>query len=311
MANSSITLLKTMEWAKKLNFGRRSAIGNFLEPAFTSANVVMQTVLGPPFSWYWNRVVTGFVAVAGQQDYYVVNWQGTTAYTVGVYTVDNFGNSQRVTTTGTSGSTAPTWNNTLNATTTDGTVVWTNLGPILGTPSGTQPIPVSPTYSMGFVENASVLDITSTPPKWFQITNMTDLARDSSQARPRFVSAQADDGNGNITFRLTPAPNVAYPVAITLQQKPVNFTSVNQTWAPIPDEYQRIYTWGFLALMWSFADDPRFQMANQKFVSQLLSTAEGLDETKRNIFLMGWQQVTGQPIYDLAKMQQAGQARGM
>ena len=86
---------KTIEWAKKLNFGRRSAIGNFLEPAFTSANVVMQTVLGPPFSWYWNRVVTGFVAVAGQQDYYVVNWQGTTAYTAGVFTVDNFGNSQK------------------------------------------------------------------------------------------------------------------------------------------------------------------------------------------------------------------------
>ena len=164
---------------------------------------------------------------------------------------------------------------------------------------------------MGFVENASVLDVTVTPSKWFQITNMTDLARDSSQARPRFISAQADDGNGNITFRLTPAPNASYPVAITLQQKPPAFTSVNQTWAPIPDEYQRIYTWGFLALMWSFADDPRFQMANQKFVSQLLSTAEGLDETKRNIFLMGWQQITGQPLENAARMQQGGQARGL
>lgn len=311
MANSSTTLLKTIEWSKKLNFGRRSAIGNFLEPAFTSADVVIQTILGPPFSWYWNRVVTGFVCVPGQQDYYVVNWQDSTAYAAGVFTVDNYGNSQKVTTGGTSGTGSPTWNNTLAGPTTDGSVTWTNLGPILGSASSTQPIPVSQTYSMGFVENASVLDITNTTSKWFQITNMTDLARDSSQARPRFVAAQADDGNGNITFRLTPAPNVAYPVAITLQQKPPLFTSVNQTWAPIPDEYKRIYTWGFLALMWSFADDPRFQLANQKFVSQLLSTAEGLDETKRNIFLMGWQQVTGQPIENASRMQQGVQSRGV
>jgi hypothetical protein len=301
-----------MEWAKKLNFGRRSAIGNFLEPAFTSANIVLQTILGPPFAWYWNRVVTGFVCVAGQQDYYVVNWQASTVYATGTFTVDNNGNSQQVTVGGTSNTSAPTWNNTPSGTTTDGSVTWNNLGRILGSTPNARAIPVSQTYNLGFVENASVLDITATPsPKWFQISNMTDLARDSSQARPRFISVQADDGNGNVTFRLTPAPNAAYPVMVTLQQKPQSFTSVNQTWAPIPDEYQRIYTWGFLALMWSFADDPRFQLANQKFVSQLLSTAEGLDETKKNIFLMGWQAIVGQPVENAARMQQGGAARGM
>jgi hypothetical protein len=254
-------------------------------------------------------VVTGFVCTAGQQDYKVVNWQGTTLYALGVLTVDNNGNSQQVTTSGTSGASAPSWNNTQAGTTTDGTVVWTNLGKILG--SGSNQIPVSQTYSLGFVENASVLDVTVTPSKWFQISNMTDLARDSSQARPRFISVQADDGNGNVTFRLTPVPNAAYPVMVTLQQKPMLFSSVNQTWAPIPDEYQRIYTWGFLALMWSFADDPRFQMANQKFVAQLLSTAEGLDETKKNIFRQEWEAITGQPAENAAKMQQGGAARGM
>ena len=311
MANSSFTLLRTIEWSKKLNFGRRSAIGNFLEPALTSADLVAQTILGPPFAWYWNRVVTGFVAVAGQQDYYVVNWGIDTAYALNTFTVDIYGNSQQVTVAGTSGSSVPTWNNAVGGTTLDGGVTWKNLGPILGTGSSTQTLNVSQTYTLGFVENASVLDITSTPPKWFQISNMTDLARDSAQARPRFISVQNDDGNGNVTFRLTPAPNVAYPVIVTLQQKPPVFSSVNQTWAPIPDEYKRIYTWGFLSLMWSFADDPRFQIANQKFVSQLLSTAEGLDETKKNIFLQGWQAIVGQPIENAARMQQGGQARGM
>jgi hypothetical protein len=70
MASSSTnTLLRTIEWTKKLNFGRRSAIGNFLEPAMTSANTVMQTMLGAPFAWRWNRVVTGFITTPGQQDY--------------------------------------------------------------------------------------------------------------------------------------------------------------------------------------------------------------------------------------------------
>ena len=49
MALSSVTISDTIEWAKKLSFNRNSAIGNNIEPALTSANMVMQTVLGPPF----------------------------------------------------------------------------------------------------------------------------------------------------------------------------------------------------------------------------------------------------------------------
>ena len=55
MALSTVTISQTMEWAKKLSFNRLSAIGNNLEPALTSANMIMQTILGPPFSWWWNN----------------------------------------------------------------------------------------------------------------------------------------------------------------------------------------------------------------------------------------------------------------
>ena len=302
-SSSSNTLLRTMEWAKKLNFGRSSAIGNFLEPAMTSANTVMQTILGPPFAWRWNRVVTGFVTTSGQQDYTLFNWQASTAVSLGWVTVDDAGNCQSVTTAGSTGVSAPSWNHTKGSTTTDNGAVWTNLGSI-----GTK---VSQTYSMGFIENISVQDTVNNASKWFQITNQLDLALDSSQARPRFISAQGDDGNGNITFRMMPVPDRSYPVAITLQQDPPLFTSTGQTWAPIPDEYARIYNWGFLSLMWLFADDPRFAIANQKFISQLLGTAEGLDETKKNIFLQGWQQNTGQATSNSDKMQQGYQARGI
>lgn len=299
-ATSTIQLLNTMEWTKKLNFGRRSAIGNYLEPALTSANIVLQTIVGPPFAWRWNRTVTGFVTVSGQQDYTLFNYKASTAVTVGWLTIDDAGNCQSCTTAGTTSASAPSWNHTKGGTTTDGTATWTNMGPVSAKATGT--------YSFGWIETASVQD---TNGSWMELTSQLCLAFESQQGRPRYISAQGDDGSGNISFRLNGVPDAAYPVVITLQQKPSLFTSISQTWAPVPDEFSRIYSWGFLSMMWLFADDPRFGAANSKFVSQLLATSEGLTETQRNIFLSNWQMVTGQPVENANKISQGTQARGM
>lgn len=298
-SSSSIKLLNTVEWAKRLNFNRNSALGNFMEPALTSANTVLQTVVGAPFAWRWNRVVTGFIATAGQQDYTLINWNTVTAVKIGWLLVDANGNSQSVTTAGTTGANIPSFNNTKGGTTSDGTVTWTNLGSIGAV--------VSSTYSFAWIETSSVMDLNNT--KWFQMESKLCLGQDSNPARPQNVSAQADDDQGNITFRLMPIPDQAYPVTLTLQQKPPLFTGVNQTWAPIPNEYSHIYNWGFLALMWLFADDPRFTVANQKFVTQLLGANQGLTQTQINIFLNNWQAITGQPMANQAALQQGFQSR--
>ena len=74
-------------------------------------------------------------------------WQASHAYSVGRAITDPSGNEQLVTTAGTSGTTAPAWDDTVGGTTTDGTVVWTCEGAIVtelsvtGTASGTAGAP--------------------------------------------------------------------------------------------------------------------------------------------------------------------------
>lgn len=302
MASSSITLLRTMEWAKKLNFQRSSATGNFLEPALTSANTVMQTIVGAPFTWRWNRVVTGFITTVGQQDYTIFNYLASTNVKLGWYAIDNAGNCQKCTTAGATGASAPSWNHTIGGTTTDGTAVWTCIG-VVNTEA-------SSSYSLAWIENSSVQDTVQGNTDWKEMSSKIVLGLESKQSRPMYIAAQFDDGLGNITFRLMGTPDKAYPVAITLQQKPPLFTKTSQTWAPIPDEYSHIYNWGFLSMMWLFADDARFQMANAKFIAGLLSAHQGLDQTQLNIFLQSWQALTGQPISNQISLQQGVQARG-
>lgn len=297
---STKTILDTIEWAKKLNFGRRSVIGNSLEPALTSANIVKQAILGPPFEWRWNRTEIAWTCVDS-----AVVWQANHVYALGFRLKDSNGNIQMVTSIGAvphqSGATQPTWstNTETNGTTVDGNLTWTvsDIQTYLIT---------DPTF--GWIEHASALDISLNPPSWFEIQVKLSLAKDSSVARPRNIAAHTDDNQGTIGFTFMPVPNLAYPINIHQQNKAPLITSVNDTWSPIPDEYSYIYNWGFLAMMYMFSDDPRFQMANQKFVAHLLAANEGLTETERNMFLNNWGTISGA---DNFRTQQGGQARGL
>ena len=55
MAISTKTISDTINWAKRFTFNRNPVIGNSLEPALTSAQMVMQTILSPPFEFWWNN----------------------------------------------------------------------------------------------------------------------------------------------------------------------------------------------------------------------------------------------------------------
>ena len=269
------------------------------EPALSIANIVMQIILQIPFRWRWNRKVTGFICQPGVQDYLLGNWLKETNYAAGFRTIDSNGNSQRVTTAGTSGSDQPAWNPAANDTTNDNTIVWTNDGPI---PNGAN---FSTFY---WIENATVNDL-ATQQKWWSLAPKIDLELSAVQSRPMNIAAELDDGQGNITYRLMPPPDQAYPVAITLQQKPAVITKLSQTFAPIPDEYLMVVRWGFLA--WAnyyLGRISDFQVANAKFVAGLLAAQTGLTETEKDAFLKAYDSFTASQMF-LGKLQQGMTSR--
>lgn len=313
----NITVKMTMEWAKRFASNRPSNIGTGVQPAITNANLILQTILGAPFRWRWNRVVTGFYTTAGQQDYYIFNWVPSTQVGLGWVTVDVYGNSQVVTVAGTTGLSTPAWNNTVSGTTVDGTggtpVTWTNLGNLATNGGGVQ---TSINYNFGFIEGCAVQDqtvnVNGNGPQWKEISPEIWLSETSELALPRFISAQGDDGSGNISFRLNPVPDTAYPVRITIQQKAPVIDATSDTWTPIPDDYSRLYEWGFLALMLLFAgDQPGFQLANQMFIGNVLGVQQGLDETQRNIFLNNWNVITSSFMQQGINLQQGTERRSV
>lgn len=69
MANSSITLSGSLDFCTKFVYNRPLSLGDAKEPILTSANIIKQTILGPPFVWRWNRQIITFTAIPGTQDY--------------------------------------------------------------------------------------------------------------------------------------------------------------------------------------------------------------------------------------------------
>lgn len=65
---ATIQLSSTINWASGFIDYLVPTIGTASEPAITCANTVLQTILGPPFKWNWNRASLTFPTVAGTQD---------------------------------------------------------------------------------------------------------------------------------------------------------------------------------------------------------------------------------------------------
>ena len=156
---------------------------------------------------------------------------------------------------------------------------------------GTQDYEIASLTTFGFLEKAWISWNSGANVK--EITTIVDgaMPAESIEARPdNSIGAVLDDGAGNITFRITPTPDGAqtYSLQAAFQQAATLFTTLNGTWAPIPDYMSYIYQYGFLGLLLAFNKDPRSQVYDQRFTAHLLGAQGGLSEMEKNIFLGNW-----------------------
>lgn len=308
MANT-ITLASSIAFAQAFAGFRGLTLGTNSEPAITIANIILQTILSPPFTWNWNRASTTFLTTAGVQDYaetlstfgflekasYIpaANITNTAlASNVATYTAANdFSAGDNVTVTGCSDSTFNITNQAIvAATSTQFTVAITHAD--IG--------------SAAMVGTAVAGKQTE-----MQVRNILGDSSDSDTGAPTLASAAIDDNAGSITFRLLPVPDDVYQIKVTFQKRiPALISSTSGTWAPIPDHYSYIYQWGFLALTAQYVNDARYPQFNQKFVAELLGAAEGLTEEQKNIFQALWLSSVSEQQLSALRSQQGTQARG-
>jgi hypothetical protein len=328
MAASTRKIGDTVNWAKRLCFNHNPVIGNSLEPALTSANIVIQTILGPPFTWWWNVQELVFTCSTTAPS------TNATAVTIadGVLTVtapNSFGvgapllGSSFETITALNGllisvqsviGTFPNYTGFTalvslpdNIDTTGTFTSTTTQDYVVAPPAGYNAATGASSGWFSHIEHASVYDITLATPDWKELTVKNNLSLSSVTGRSTFISAESEDANGNVTFRVMPAPNKNYPIAIHAMQTPPLITSINQTWAPLPDYLENVYSLGFLGWMMAFNDDPRSAMYNSQFKAALLARQDALTQEERDIFLNNWDLLTNTQQMNRAQGTQARQ----
>jgi hypothetical protein len=305
-------LQSSANYAQSLGGYKSLFVGTANEPAVTSANVILQTIISPPFTWNWNRASASFVTTAGIQDYLVymptfgfiekasytpaasITNTSLTSNVATYLAVNNFTAGNTVTVTGTQNGTGGVFNvinqPILAATGTQFTVAIT---------SGN----VSASTDFGTAISGNVTEIPN-------VQNI--LGTGTESGTPNFIAPQIDDNRGNITFRTLPLPNATYQINIIFQKRiPALMTGPTSTWAPIPDHYSVLYQWGFAALILAYFGDARWASFSQKFFAALLGMAEGLEESQKETFEAAWLDMVAERQSMGMKTQQGVQSRSI
>ena len=296
---STIQLKRTVELASKYIYNSPLIYSNDGELAYRMGDYVRQFILAPPFAWRWNRGFYSFNTVVGQTDYtlpisdfgwlekasialppysFIVDnvlsitrasnivtatlqsdpanlgFQGGMTFTVANVTDTSFNGSQAFVVSQISGNTMQWYQAGANNTSTGGQIMY----------------PVS--NGTGLLKTQEL-----------EIKN--PLAPVTELGLPAFIGSVGDDNNGNITFRLQISPDQVYNLNLIYQRSAQTFSSLTDTWWPIPDYMIYLCDSGYLAQAYQYKGDERFAFAQQEFLRQVLAAQEGSIDAKRNIFL--------------------------
>jgi hypothetical protein len=312
---ATVTLDQTINWVRPyLNWANLS-IGAAGEPAISSANLILQTLVGPPFKWPWNRGTAKFQTIQGVQDYTMNITQfgymeAVSAQMCGVITsvvangttavfqaVNNFAGGSLA-----QEGAFPIKVYIEGCTTTqlNGAQVMTAATPTSFTINTTVVVSESESGALALAGKIFPLEL-----KWGAGTEANE------QARPQFIFQQESNESGvSFTLRLLPVPDTTYQVRLIYQLSPLQFFDTSATWG-IPDQLQYIYNYLFLFLMMDYFDDPRAARYHQLGIAALLSRADGLELSDRNLFLGNWLDLMREEQSSTESTQQGTQARGL
>lgn len=311
---ASVTVDQTIGFVRPFLRWANLKVGTGNEPALSAANLILQTIVGPPFVWPWNRVSTSFLTTPGVQDYNAslaafgfletatVQMAGvitsvTVTSNVAVFTCNNnfaslLNGPSGAPNVTTSGCTTSALNGTFSLVSATPTTFTLNIttGNVTESESGAQAV-CGPIYPLEI--------------KWGGGTEATE------QDRPSFIYTQSTNESGvSLTFRTLPISDTTYQIKLNYQQAPTPFAATSNTWG-IPDQLQYIYTYFFLALMLDYFDDPKGSKYRQLAVASLLARQSGLSETDRNLFIGNWLPLLSEEMSAQMSTQQGSQARGV
>ena len=136
------------------------------------------------------------------------------------------------------------------------------------------------------------------------------VASDQFVNQPTTITANLDDNNGNITFRLFPPPDINYTLFVIYQKSAAKFGSMSDLWSPIPDYMSYLYTEGFKAAAYEYFGDERYPFTLQMFLRQVVAANDGLSETEKSLFLSDRliAQVQGQNALGQAQLARSARA---
>ena len=304
------TIQGTINWAAAfiLNRPPSGVAGTYQEPAITIANLLLSTILAPPFAWQWNRAVTTVSLTQGTTDYSTslpnFGWleTATVAYvTPPTGSVVTPIKSIQIATMFPADSSADTqgtpWKICISNDDNAGNITFRVL------PAPDQAYTLTVTYQKAPVPVTSLFNTTS-------LGAITSIAA-ASGFTTTYTASGGITGFANLPgtyinffgttipsgFRTSPNDGLFYCTASTSTTVTVqNQSGVVQagaagniysatTWSPIPDKYNFLYERGMLAHLHGMYDSATYIQELQLFFRQLVGCSEGLDDTAKAIFL--------------------------
>jgi hypothetical protein len=276
-----------------LNRPSVNVANTYQEPAITIANLILSTVLAPPFKWQWNRNFVNIPLTVGQSDYTVP--------------LSDFGWLEEA---------------TISFSSLNPPVVELQIKPMMAADGvQAQPFQISVvnddnagnitfrfmaipdnTYTATLIYQKAPVKVTSLFGSIEAVISSISAASNGSTVYtcssgiPGFLSligtyvniSGATDNRNNGLFYVLAATNTT----LTLQnpngvvQSGAGGTVASATtWAPIPDKFNFLYERAMLAQLHGIYDAATYLQELEIFFRQLVGCAEGLDDTAKAIFL--------------------------